>query len=72
MFVSNIRRRGTACRPRGRKKIWPDIATFYQHLGADLPTPNINLLGERFQHFHRALIGRSQFLLECNAVALIA
>ena len=26
----------------------------YQHLGANLPTPNINILGERFQQFRRA------------------
>ena len=31
------------------------MSTFYQHLGANLPTPNINILGERFQQIRGAL-----------------
>ena len=31
-------------RPAEKFAFWPDMSTFYQHFGANLPTPNINFL----------------------------
>ena len=42
---------------RPAEKVWPDRSKIYQHFGANLPTPNINISGVRFQQIDRALAG---------------
>ena len=38
-----------------QRKFSPDVSTFDQHLGGNLPTPNINVLEGPFQQFGGAL-----------------